>query len=109
VDDHPEIGPIKSGEEAEATHIGAVGVKILDFFEGMRDQLPEELKDAKLIIMLDTEEEGICAATQNFGPSEDIVVNILMHLKVLMHNAGKGMEVMTVEEVMGKMMGGSAN
>lgn len=92
----------KTGEEAEATELGAVANLLLETFEKL--DLPEAIQGARLIVMLDTDKEGVIAASENHDDPKDVVAAGFSHLKALLELGGMDMQVIGEDE-MRRMMG----
>lgn len=94
----PDFDRVASGAEAEQTQIGQVVQKLLDAFDGM--DLPEPIQDMKLIIMADTDREGVCAGSGSYGgDAKEVAATAMLHTKVLLSTMGISMEVIGADEL----------
>lgn len=89
---------VRQGEAAEGTELGQVVREVLDFFERM--DLPTNLDDMRIVIVAETEKEGVCAGSSYYGDSAQLVAaDLMQHASVLLGTLGVGMEIMTADEL----------
>lgn len=92
------MADVRQGEAAEETELGQAVGKILAFFEQM--ELPTHLDDMRIIIVAETEKEGVCAGSSYYGDNAQLVsADLMQHASVLLGTMGIGMEVMTADEL----------
>lgn len=88
---------IKTGDDAEATEMGAVVGELMDAFEAM--DLSPHLKGMKIVILADTETEGVAAASNAYDNPKEAAATLMQHAAVLLGQMGIGVEVMTGEDL----------
>lgn len=94
---------VKTGDQAEATELGQVVGKLLDFFEQM--DLPASLDGMRIIITADTESEGVCAGSEGYqADAKTVAADLMQHASVLLSTLGIGMDIVSAEELV-QMMG----
>lgn len=92
------MADVRQGEAAEETEVGQAVRKILDFFEEM--DLPPKIDDMRIVIVAETEKEGVCAGSSYYGENAQLVAaDLMQHASVLLGTMGIGMEVMTADEL----------
>lgn len=92
--------------EEVPNEMGRVASQMLDYFESL--YLPESLKGCRLIVMLDTDKEGILS-TAGWESDAESIGAALTHIKNLLRYHGTDMEVMDESELHALLAGGGQN
>lgn len=98
-----EVRRNEGGAMEEMGPIGKLAEAVLASFEQM--EKPEDLKDARLVVFIDTDREGIMST---FGYEDDasILAAVLSHVKAVLIANGSDLDVIGVDELRQMMVGG---